>query len=55
MKKPFYLQKTFWAGLGLITAGGWNIYKGNVSEGIQSIFTGFGIIFVRDAINNTAK
>lgn len=50
MKKLLF-TKTFWAGAGSIISGVGLIIIGNKAEGTQLIFNGFGLIFLRSAIN----
>lgn len=50
MKKLIF-TKTFWAGAGSVITGVGLIAIGNKSEGLQMIFSGFGMIFLRSAIN----
>ncbi len=48
-------SKTFWSGVAMIGFGVVQVVKGNQVEGIQSILTGLGLIFLRDAIGNVEK
>jgi hypothetical protein len=50
MKTPLYRQKSFWAGLGAIVTGAGMCAMGNVPEGLQTIFGGFAVIFIRQAV-----
>lgn len=50
MKKLIF-TKTFWAGAGSLITGVGLIITGNKTEGVQMIFSGFGLIFLRSAIN----
>lgn len=47
-------SKTFWTGAGSIITGVGFIIIGNKPEGLQLIFSGLGIIFLRKAINKNA-
>ena len=49
--KKLTFTKTFWAGAGSIISGVGLIITGNKPEGIQLIFSGLGMIFLRSAIN----
>lgn len=42
--------KTFWTGAGSVVSGIGLIIIGNKAEGVQLIFTGLGLIFLRQAI-----
>ena len=42
-------SKTFWGGLCSIAAGGFMIYRGNVTEGISLVAVGIQTIFLRDS------
>ncbi len=57
MKKSWYSQKTFWLGLSSVVAGAWGLYSKTIPsiEAVQLIIAGFGMIFVRSAINNMIK
>lgn len=50
MKKLIF-TKTFWAGAGSVITGIGLIATGQKTEGLQMIFSGFGMIFLRSAIN----
>jgi hypothetical protein len=43
-------SKTFWTGAGSVVAGIGFIVIGSKAEGLQMIFTGLGMIFLRRAI-----
>jgi hypothetical protein len=43
-------KKSFWAGLGLIGFGIYQIATGMPDEGIQSVGIGLATIFIRDGI-----
>lgn len=45
-----FKSKTFWTGVGSVVTGVGFIITGNKAEGIQLIFSGFGIIFLRKAV-----
>ena len=49
--KHLIFTKSFWAGAGSIISGVGLIIIGNKPEGTQLIFSGFGLIFLRHAIN----
>ena len=49
-KKPILKTKSFWTGLGSILTGAGLIYTGHQGDGLNMIFTGLGIIFLRKAI-----
>jgi hypothetical protein len=42
--------KTFWAGAGSVITGIGFIIIGNKAEGLQLIFNGLGLVFLRNAI-----
>jgi len=44
-------SKTFWTGCGSVVTGIGFVIIGQKAEGIQLIFSGLGIIFLRRAIN----
>jgi len=44
-------SKTFWTGIGSVITGAGFVIIGNKAEGLQLIFSGFGLIFLRSAIN----
>lgn len=46
--------KTFWTGLGSVISGAGLIITGAKSDGLQLIFTGLGLIFLRSAIKKNA-
>ena len=48
-------SKTFWTGIGSVVTGIGFIVIGNKPEGIQLIFSGFGMIFLRKAMENKTK
>jgi len=48
--KPLYKSKTFWSGVALIALGLYMYATGEVIAGSQLIFTGLGLIGIRDAI-----
>ena len=50
-----FKSKTFWTGLGSIATGVGFLIIGNTSEGIQLIFSGASIIFLRNAMYNAEK
>lgn len=52
--KNIFKTKTFWTGAGSVVTGIGLIVTGNKAEGLQMIFTGFGMIFLRRAINRGA-
>lgn len=43
-------SKTFWTGAGSIVTGIGFIITGNKAEGLQFIFSGLGMIFLKSAI-----
>jgi hypothetical protein len=45
-------SKTFWTGIGSVVTGIGFIVTGSKAEGLQLIFSGFGMIFIRKAIAN---
>lgn len=45
-----FKSKTFWTGAGSIVTGVGLIITGNKPEGINLIFSGLGMIFLRKAI-----
>lgn len=47
-----FKTKTFWAGAGSIITGAGFLYFGDKAEGLQMIFAGLGMIFLRKAIKN---
>ena len=53
--KYMFKSKTFWTGLGSIATGVGFIIIGNTAEGIQLIFSGASIIFLRHAMYNAEK
>lgn len=42
--------KTFWAGAGSVITGVGFIIIGNKAEGLQLIFNGLGLVFLRNAL-----
>lgn len=52
--KNLFKSKTFWTGAGSVVTGVGFIVTGNKPEGLQLIFSGLGIIFLRKAINKNA-
>ncbi len=48
--KPLYKSKTFWSGIALIMLGLYMYSTGEIITGSQLIFTGLGLIGIRDAI-----
>ena len=50
-KKPWYLQKTVWAALGVVASGVAGIF-GMPVDAITTILAGIGAIFMRNAIEN---
>jgi len=46
-----FKSKTFWTGAGSVVAGIGFLVIGSKAEGLQMIFTGLGMIFLRRAIN----
>jgi hypothetical protein len=56
MDKPWYKQKTLYAGGSLIVAGvGMIVAEGNYTAGVLGILNGLGLIFLRQAIANAAN
>lgn len=52
--KPWYKQKTFWAGVVLVITGiGTYMSDGGVAEAASQIGTGLGMIFLREAISKS--
>ena len=48
----FLKQKTTWAGIALVVTGiGQIVAEDSRGEGIASILTGLGLIFLRQAVN----
>lgn len=47
-------SKTFWTGAGSVVTGIGLIIIGSKAEGLQMIFSGFGMIFLRRALKNNA-
>lgn len=43
-------QKSTWAGISAIGAGGVLIATGDLQSGVQTIIGGFAVIFLREAI-----
>jgi len=50
METPIYTSKTFWTGIGSVVTGAGLIWIGNKAEGLQMIFGGLGMIFLRNAL-----
>lgn len=50
-RKPITKSKTFWTGAGSVVTGIGLIIIGNKPEGLQLIFSGLGMIFLRKAVN----
>lgn len=48
--KPLWKSKTFWSGVGLIALGLYLFVAGERITAAQLIFTGLGLIGIRDAI-----
>lgn len=48
--KEFFQSKSNWTGITSIVVGGYLIHIGEVRTGIESIFAGLALIFVKDAI-----
>ena len=48
-------QRTTWCGVGVCVLGGYQIFTGDSSNGIQNILLGMGIIFGREAIAEVKK
>jgi len=46
-----FKSKTFWTGAGSVLTGVGFILTGNKPEGVNMIFSGLGMIFLRSAIN----
>jgi hypothetical protein len=53
--KPLVKTRTFWSGAGSIVTGIGLIIIGNKPEGLQLIFTGLGMVFLRSAINKNNR
>lgn len=51
IKKTMIKSKTFWTGAGSVVTGVGFIVTGSKAEGLQFIFSGLGMIFLRKAIN----
>jgi hypothetical protein len=49
--KNLFKSKTFWTGAGSVITGVGFIVVGNKAEGLQFIFSGLGMIFLRHAVN----
>lgn len=47
--------RTFWTGAGSVVSGIGFIIIGNKPEGLQLIFTGLGLIFLRSSIKKLNK
>lgn len=52
--KNLIKSKTFWTGAGSIVTGIGFIIVGNKPEGLQLVFSGFGMIFLRRAVGKNA-
>jgi hypothetical protein len=52
--KNLIKSKTFWTGAGSIVTGIGFIIVGNKPEGLQLVFSGFGMIFLRRAVSKNA-
>jgi hypothetical protein len=52
--KNLFKTKTFWTGAGSVVTGVGLILTGNKADGLQLLFTGFGLIFMRKAIQKNA-
>lgn len=56
-KKPWYQQKTFWAGAGIIVTGLVKIFSDVLTPeqaaAIVTIFVGLGAIFMRQSVENS--
>ncbi len=52
--KNLFKSKTFWTGAGSVITGVGFIVVGNKAEGLQFIFSGLGMIFLRKAITKNA-
>lgn len=48
--KRLLCQRSTWTGIAAIATGVGLVVAGNVSEGVQTIIAGAGIIFIREAI-----
>ena len=53
--KRLLRSKTFWTGIGGIVAGVAICLSGDVATGAPMAFIGIQTIFIRDALNSTAK
>jgi len=54
--KPWYLQRTTWAGLALVISGvGTWLSGGDKSEAVTQVLSGLGFIFLRQSTNGTTK
>jgi hypothetical protein len=49
--KNLFKTKTFWTGAGSVVTGIGLLIIGNKVEGLNLIFSGFGMVFLRNAIN----
>ena len=47
-------SKTFWAGVGLIGFGVYQLTKGNIETGVQSILAGLAALGIRHAVAKTS-
>lgn len=52
--KNIFKSKTFWTGAGSVVSGVGFIIIGDKATGLQMVFTGLGMIFLRRAINRQA-
>jgi hypothetical protein len=52
--KNLFKSKTFWTGAGSVITGVGFIIIGNKPEGLQLVFSGFGMIFLRRALVKNA-
>jgi hypothetical protein len=48
--KELISSKTFWTGLASVASGITMITQGDSTQGIQLVFTGLGLVFLRDSI-----
>jgi len=58
-RKKWYLQKTFWSGMGIVVTGVLEMFTDVLTPGqcgaIMTIFAGLTAIFLREAIEKTKK
>jgi uncharacterized membrane protein len=47
-------SKTFWAGVGLIGFGVYQLTQGNIETGVQSILAGLAALGIRHAVAKTS-